>query len=951
MSTTPTKFICCYSYKGGIGRSTTLTNWACWQALHASKKVLIIDMDFEAPGQHQSGLFDRYPVETMPIAGGFIDLCSDYQQHMQDQKDLPDSEQSSFDWQLSEYICRSSELDAFPGTDKGEVFLLPATKSLNAEYTRRLHSLNWDTFFSDYQGYDLMLKLRFYAELEGFDTVFVDSRTGLSDPYYIATSWLCDTVVCFSHTNRQSVEGCRKAMNFIVQPDFTERYGAKRILPVLNILPPSLDSSVTGRIGKIQRLEWPEVKSFVASMNYDENLALLERLLSLEMIDFSKSSFGRGISALEQALENQDSFYYNPQEAKPKIAANLSFENPFRDLRVEYWSSETIASHYASLYPEVEKELKAFQPSVVFGSRGTGKTTMARYLSYETQLLEFEGRTVLAPTPMDFPTVGIWLRQDPDILNAFCADSEEQQSVYTSLFGMFFDILIIRKVLAAMDALGGLATWMQSPPEQVLTSLAQEIGSEQICSDLASFDQLLEQQFVAIRAYINNPDRKQIPYRFQSNILIKLLGEQLAAGLSSYFVIYLDEIENYADFQQRVLNTRVKQVKRSDFITYKLLARNGGLKTDHTEVKGQNLEVTHDYRAFHLDENTDFGTFYERAREVVKRYIAQVPQLQDHLEPEQLFVRLSLEDEAKALVGRRGNNNLLAYLNQNHNLQPKHKLLAWLTNEPSILRQAVATVMINQGKDATYVAEQLTANSSEAQQWWHNYARGALFWLCTLYKKDKTYSGFNDIVGVAGNNIRVVIDLCFAVCEEWQRSTGGDPAQLPVSAEIQTKAIHAQSDLYFQRLCNSNVEEDRQRRRVVERLGNLFAAIHKSPRQSEPEINHFSPEDYPDPTTDKCLRGCRQENLLRWLPSNKHDSSGSGYYLSDFYQLNPRYAPHFGISWRIKKKLTLNAHDCEILCSGSVPAWTSVHNRIEKRYHQTSAKKTPSKGFAPMPLS
>ena len=924
MSTSSTKFICFYSYKGGIGRSTTLTNWACWQALHVGKKVLIIDMDFEAPGQHRSGLFDRYPVETMPIAGGFIDLCSDYRQHMQDQKDLPDSEQSSFDWQLSEYICRSSELDSFLGTNKGEVFLLPATKAVDSTYTRKLHELDWDTFFSKYQGYDLTAKLRLYAELEGFSTVFVDARTGLSDPYYIATSWLCDTVVCFSHANRQSVEGCRQAMNFIMQPDFVERYGAKRILPVLNMLPPSRDTDAQRRKEQIQRLEWPEVKSFVASINYDENLALQESLASLKMTNFSDTNLGSSVVALEQALESQDSYYYTPQEMGQKMANNLSFENPFRDLRVEYWTSETIASHYASLYPEVEKELKAFQPSVVFGSRGTGKTTMARYLSYETQLLEFKRSAARAPTPADFPTVGIWLRQDPDEVKAFRADSEEQQSIYNRLFGMYFDILIVREVLTAMDAIDGLDAWLQLSPRQILTSLAQEVGSKEVCVNLEDFDHLLEQQLVDIRAYINNPDLRKIPYRFQSNILIKLLTEQLTAGLNSYFVIYLDEIENYSDFQQRVLNTRVKQVKRSNSITYKLLARNGGLKTDRTEAEGQNLEVTHDYRAFHLDENTDFGTFRDRALEIVKRYIAQVPQFQDHLEPDQLFVRLSPEDEAKALVGRRGSNNLLAYLNKNHKLRPKHKLLDWLANEPSILRQAVAVIMVNQGKDATEVAEHFAANSDKAQQWWHNYARGALFWLCTLYRKDKTYSGFNDIVGVAGNNIRVVIDLCFAVCEEWQRSTGGDPAQLPVSAEIQTKAIHTQSDLYFQRLCNSNVEEDRQRRRVVERLGNLFATIHKSPRQGEPEINHFSPEDYPDPMTNKCLRGCRQENLLRWLPSNKQKSSSE--YLPDAYQLNPRYAPHFGISWRIKKKLNLSARDCNVLCTGSDQSWTKTHN-------------------------
>ena len=71
---------------------------------------------------------------------------------------------------------------------------------------------------------------------------------------------------------------------------------------------------------------------------------------------------------------------------------------------------------------------------------------------------------------------------------------------------MFFDTLIVRKVLTAMDALGGLAAWLRQPPEQVLTLLAREIGSEQICSNLASFDQLLEQQFVAIRAYIETSE-------------------------------------------------------------------------------------------------------------------------------------------------------------------------------------------------------------------------------------------------------------------------------------------------------------------------------------------------------------------------------------------------------------------------------------------------------------
>ena len=39
-----------YSYKGGVGRSTTLAAFASYHARRTGAKVLIIDCDFEAPG-------------------------------------------------------------------------------------------------------------------------------------------------------------------------------------------------------------------------------------------------------------------------------------------------------------------------------------------------------------------------------------------------------------------------------------------------------------------------------------------------------------------------------------------------------------------------------------------------------------------------------------------------------------------------------------------------------------------------------------------------------------------------------------------------------------------------------------------------------------------------------------------------------------------------------------
>src|SRR5882757_480564 len=62
-----------YSYKGGVGRSSTLANVAVLLA-RWGYRVLAIDWDLEAPGLHY------YFKEAMPEepAGGVIDLAHDF---------------------------------------------------------------------------------------------------------------------------------------------------------------------------------------------------------------------------------------------------------------------------------------------------------------------------------------------------------------------------------------------------------------------------------------------------------------------------------------------------------------------------------------------------------------------------------------------------------------------------------------------------------------------------------------------------------------------------------------------------------------------------------------------------------------------------------------------------------------------------------------------------------
>ena len=923
MSDQLTQFVSFYSFKGGVGRSTILANLACWLAMRG-RKVLIIDLDLEGFGQHSSGLFKGNSVADSAIKGGFIDLCEAWKQHHEQ------TPGEVYEWDLRDYMLRSALPDTLPGTDKGEIFLMPAGKQLDEDYTKKLNGLNWHSFFSPFvsggsEGYRLFETLKLYCEIEQFDSVLIDSRTGVSDPYYMATSWLSDTVVCFSLLNRQSIAGCRFAMEFIVAEDFRNKYGEKRVLPVVTMIPPTRNFESNDRIRAILADEWPELESgFITEFRYDDALSLEEQILVTKN-GFEKTDFGKSLLELNTALEGSVSYLMTKEQAR-RHSTEPILENPFPNLRIEYWSPEEIANHYSAIYPRIEEELTRFQPVIVYGSRGTGKTTMARYFDYQTQLIIFEQNNQRRPKPSELPYLGLWIRLDSDFLKAFDVPDVNRQKDYNALFGLFFDMVVLRKALHAMRDSGGLSVWVKSTT-QLFRVLRREIGvTVNGECDMEVFLEHLETRLYEIRAYINNPHLIEMPYLFQGNTLMKLLAEQLKAE-TNYFVVFVDEVENYAEYQQQMLNTRVKQIKRSDAVTYKLLVRNDGIKTASTDAQYQVLEVTHDYRACFLDEEIEFDEFKKRAEILVDRYISGSPEFQHFGRVQDFLEHLKPEEEAKKICGDRKNARLIEHLSKQHRLKKDHALIRWMRKEPNLLRQAVATVIVNQGKNADDVAKNMHDNTSTAQDWYHNYSRGALYWLCTLHRKTKTYSGFNDIAGIAGENIRVVIDLFYAIFEEWIKQ---DKRELPFSPKLQNGCILELSRTYFKKLDRFRPMENKLNR-AVERLGNLFAAIHKSPRQGEPEINHFSSNEDLDAETMKYLKRCRQENVFRWLPSNKQKSSSD--YQPNAFQINPCFAPHFGISWRIKKKLTLSPDAVRKLCSGSDEEWKEVHLRVEKQYH------------------
>lgn len=921
-----TRFIAFYSYKGGVGRSLALANTA-YELASQGRKVLILDLDLEAPGQHMTDMFRPRISHPRDLKGwpgpGLLEL---FESWMSNQKTG-----SAFDFDLARYLKPPrEEVRARLSSTGGGLFLLPAGDESDDRYPARIAAFSWEDFYQS-GGQALLNYIKHLCQADFFDDVLLDARTGLSEEFYVSALELADTVVVVAGLNWQNIEGARKVVERLLSEEARERFGDKRVILVGSPMPTLLGAELLSRRKADIKLQWLGFTDFHVSLPYDPELALEERVFTWERADRGLSRpYAEGIDKLIEVLAA-------PNDAMDAILEQPEPGNPFALVRRDYMKDEDVARFFVDPGGNIIEDMANFTPLVVTGARGSGKTMLASKFSLDVILADQRRASGGGIDVERIRQVGLYFRIDADFLDSFNQRDGNLRKTFDKLFSLFFDIVVIRKALLALESLGGIGKWCDE--KRLFTVLFSEFAEDGALErNHAAFADFLERQLSRIRLYLNNPARVEPPLMLSANSLMKRLMEELRRARTfgeRYFVILVDEYENYADYQQRIINTRLKQSRREDGVSYRLFMRSGGLTTRETLATGQTIEEIHDYRRHSLDEDLDFKDFARHAIAVANRHLEEEPwfRANGYVRVESLFEELSADDEARLLVVEGKRQDQISIWMKTHGGETARPLIEWLEAEASPLRRAVAVVLFNQGKDAAEIAANFRQDSQKSRDWYHNYHRGALHWLCRLYRIDKKYAGLNQILGLAGNNIRVYLDFSHAIVAEWLASS---PRSLPIPWGIQDAAIHRQSRILRENLYSA-ARSTNEVNQLLERLGRLFELVHKSPRQSEPEINHFAIKGEAGDADsrarlDKWLRDAWYEGVLRQLPGNKqkslHEARGVD------WQIAPWLAPLFNISTRRKKKAVLSAEDVLVLFRGSEMAWQKLFKAKEKELNQ-----------------
>ncbi len=623
------------------------------------------------------------------------------------------------------------------------------------------------------------------------------------------------------------------------------------------------------------------------------------------------------------------------------------FVNPFRKFRAEHFS-EDLWNYYV---PGPFSDLLGARPLMIEGGRGSGKTMFFLFNSWREQRLAPEkedlGSSSSSHGRLLLPGhhVGLYYKVDASFVTAL-EGNDVRESVWVGVFSTYLSVSILQELMHFLHALesdGGCTTEDLRP---VFTRVGEMLGAE-VCS-IEETRRLLNRTLDSVELVANNPTEI---VKVRGTVAGRLLAEIVAVlRLNSLFsravfYVFIDEYETLLEYQQRQINTLMKQ--SSSFLVYNIGLRPKGMKTAKTASDTEQIESPHDYRVFRPE-------------------LALLPEAQlNNRKLEKVLSDICEKRIRNAGVLPEGVDEkwyrLETYLGS-YDVDTELAVLSAGADHGAIVRalkKAIDSVESDQ-KKADECLDVLGVNASAAHarlhlcllrrkpryrptpsglvreyrlwcddptsstqyaNWWHNTSMGLVFLLAHEQKRKKVYAGFDVYCMLSSGIIRYFIELCEQAFDFAHENGFSWLSPRVLTQEEQSRAARWVSQYKIRDIERYDPYGAKLRQLTTE-LGSLYGALHTDSGTTlgEPEPNHFSTQTADLINDTSGLRGVLDAAVLWTVLQERSSTKDKGDRSVEVieYHLNHIYCPYFGISCRSKRKLNISVVELREMLSPDV---------------------------------
>lgn len=571
----------------------------------------------------------------------------------------------------------------------------------------------------------------------------------------------------------------------------------------------------------------------------------------------------------------------------------------FSQVRAEYESDDDLYRRFSP--PLYFDRLMGIDPHFLVGGRGTGKTTTLRSMSFTGQMHISD-----SDNPDLWRVVGAYWKVEPSVVSVFKGKGIAED-VWSSVFSHYLNLKLCTLVLE-------YATWLDGTGAQIkidahrIQVFAKSLNMER-CDSVGEILNELDLALADVEAKING----RISSLTTSSL--SLLGrpvDYLFAALDGLrvtrgrpFMFCLDEYENLAPYQQKLLNTLVKQVGGAPY-TFKIGVRNKVAIDQSTLIDNQPLQDPADFTTVDIVDHLKDESFDSFAETVLRQRFATVgiePPSTGHL-----FPTLPIDEEAR-LLGADGVRDDLVHEIEESGASVEE--IDFARSLPVLDACMVARWADSHSDSRLSVLRYARANPERWRIRMGNYGYAMLF---TVREKRvgerKYYTGWRTYCQIADGNIRYLIRLVHEALR--MHVTDGRTPTDPVSSVHQTRAAARVGETTIRDLQGWS-RQGAALTRLVLGLGSIFASLARETGLATPEVSQFrvryeqGSKNVAEQVEQLLAEAVGQGILIGFDGDKNARMSGATRQMD--YQLHPVLAPYFVYSARSKRRMTIDASD------------------------------------------